>query len=86
MDKRGGKREGAGRKPRSDEQKLIEKLSPYEDLAHTKLAEAIKNGKDWAIKLFFEYMYSKPKQSVDARVTAEALQTIIERKIVKGDS
>lgn len=86
MAKRGGKREGAGRKPKSEEQKLIEKLSPHEDLAHSKLAEAIKNGKEWAVKLYFEYMYGRPKQSFDAKVTSETLQTIIERKIVKGDS
>ena len=40
MDKRkfnGGKREGAGRKPKSEESKLIEKLSPLEPLAFAAL-------------------------------------------------
>jgi hypothetical protein len=54
----------AGRKPKSDEQALIEKLSPLEDEAHKKLKEAVKSGEQWAIRLFFEYMYGKPKQSM----------------------
>ena len=41
----------------AEEMKLIEKLSPMEDLVHAKLAEALKSGKDSAIKLFFEYTY-----------------------------
>lgn len=65
MAKHGGKRENAGRKSKADEARLIEKLSPLEDLAHTKLQEAIESGKDWAIKMYFEYMYGKPKQGID---------------------
>lgn len=55
-----------GRKPKAEEQKLIEKLSPLEPVAHLKLRESIEQGKDWAIKLFFEYMYGKPKQTIDS--------------------
>ncbi len=61
----------AGRKSKAEEQALIEKLSPMEDLAHGKLKEALKEGKDWAIKMFFEYMYGKPKQVVDQKNTHE---------------
>ena len=73
-----------GRPSKAEELKLIEKLKPMEDLAHQKLTEALKNGKDWAIKLFFEYMYGKPKQPIDANVQSEVMQTIIERNIVKS--
>lgn len=62
----GGRREGAGRKPRSDEQKLIERLTPLEDEAHKALRAALKSGESWAVKLFFDYMYGKPKETVQA--------------------
>jgi hypothetical protein len=54
-----------GRKPKAEEQKLIEKLSPLEPLAFKALTDAIKEGKDWAVKLFFNYQYGMPKQIVD---------------------
>ena len=60
-----GGNKSAGRKPKSEEQKLIEKLSPMEDEAHQALKDNVTKGKPWAIKLFFEYMYGKPKQSID---------------------
>jgi hypothetical protein len=55
----------AGRKPKTDEQALLEKLSIYEDTAHAKLREAVENGDQWAIKLYFEYYYGKPSQTVN---------------------
>jgi hypothetical protein len=54
-----------GRKPKAEEQKLIEKLSPLEPLAFDALTKAIEEGKDWAVKLFFNYQYGMPKQIVD---------------------
>ena len=67
QDKRGGSRDGAGRKSKAEEQKLIEKLSPLEPLAFKALTDAIKDGKDWAVKLFFNYQYGMPKQIVDQK-------------------
>lgn len=61
----GGARKGAGRKPKADEQALIEKLTPMEKSAYSALKEAIQNKESWAVKMFFEYMYGKPKQTVD---------------------
>lgn len=55
----------AGRKPKAEEQALIEKLSPLQDEAYKALKNALKDEQGWAIKLFFEYMYGKPKQSTD---------------------
>jgi hypothetical protein len=63
--KRGGVREGAGRKPKAEERTLIEKFSPLEPLAFLALEDALKNKKDWAVKLTFEYLYGKPKQQID---------------------
>ena len=81
---KGTKGNKGGRPSKAEEMKLIKRLSPHEDLAHRKLEEAIELGKDWAIRLFFEYMYGKPKQSVQANIVAEQMQTIIERKIISG--
>jgi hypothetical protein len=41
---RGGKREGAGRKSKSDEVSLIEKLTPLEPYALEALAKGVKEG------------------------------------------
>ena len=61
----GGARKGAGRKPKVEEQKLIEKLSPLQPHAYKALDNALKEEQGWAVKLFFEYMYGKPKQTID---------------------
>lgn len=62
---KGTKGNNGGRKSKAEEQQLIEKLSPLEATAHDKLKENIELGKDWAIKMFFEYMYGKPKQIIE---------------------
>ena len=61
----GGKREGAGRKTKADEQKLIERLSPLDDIALEALKNAIEEEESWAVKLFMEYRYGKPKQQIE---------------------
>ena len=61
----GGAREGAGRKPKAEEQKLIEKLTPLAPKAYKALETSLKDGQGWAVKLFFEYMYGKPKQQIE---------------------
>lgn len=53
-----------GRKSKAEEQQLIEKLSPLEPLAFLALTTALEEGKDWAVKLFFNYQYGMPKQMV----------------------
>lgn len=63
--KNGGARSGAGRKPKADEQTVIERLSIYEDVANEKLRDAVEKGEAWAIKLYFEYRYGKPNQTVN---------------------
>ena len=73
MAKHGGKRKGAGRKPKAEEQALIEKLSPLEDEAHEQLKKAIERGDKWAIKMYFEYMYGKPKQGLDLTTNGKDL-------------
>ena len=61
----------AGRKPKADEQQLIEKLSPMEPLALKKLEEAISEGKSWAIKIYMEYSYGKPRETKDVNLSGD---------------
>ena len=65
---KGGAREGAGRKSKAEEQGLIEKLTPLEPMAFKALTDAINEGKDWAVKLFFQYKFGMPKQTIDNKV------------------
>ena len=69
----GGKRDGAGRKPKVDERKLIEKLSPLETKAFKALEIALSDGEGWAVKLYFEYCFGKPKQSMDVTSGGEEI-------------
>jgi len=48
---------------------LIERLSPFEDVAVKKLEMAVRNGENWAIKLYFEYRYGKPRQTIEQNST-----------------
>ena len=57
-----------GRKPKDEEQKAIEKLKPYDDEAVAMLIENVRGGKHWALKLFFEYRFSKPVQTTDIKI------------------
>jgi len=50
---------------KSDNQKLIENISPYSEQAHSVLGDAIENGEKWAVELWFKYFYGMPKQTVE---------------------
>ena len=71
--KHGGKREGAGRKPKSEEQALIEKLSEYDDIAHECMLKGIKKGNYAFWNKFMEYRYGKPKERMDITTNEESL-------------
>jgi len=76
MDKRinnGGARKGAGRKSKSEEQKLIENLTPMNDMALDSLKKGLEKKEQWAVKLFFEYFYGKPQQRVDVTTNDESI-------------
>ena len=64
---RGGHRENAGRKSKAEEQSLIEKLTPLEPKALQALTNALNEGKDWAVKLFFQYNFGMPKQMIEQK-------------------
>ena len=63
--KNNGGHKNGGRKSKAEEQKLIEKLTPLAPQAYIALEKSLKDNQGWAVKLFFEYMYGKPKQQMD---------------------
>jgi len=69
----GGKRENADRTTKSDEQKLVEKLTPMSDKAYSALEMALDSGEAWAVKMWFEYMYGKPNQKIDVQSNGEQI-------------
>lgn len=80
MDKRknnGGSRKGAGRKPKSDELQLIEKLTPLEEKAFKALENGLKDGQNWAVKLYFEYKYGKAKEFKEIDLNTEGINIVI---------
>jgi hypothetical protein len=69
----GGKRKGAGRKAKAEEQKLIENLTPMNPMALESLKKGLEKKEQWAVKLFFEYFYGRPQQRVDVTSNEESL-------------
>lgn len=67
----GGKREGAGRKSKSDEINLIEKLSPLEDAAYLALKEGVESGDFKFVQLFYNYYAGKPKETKDITINED---------------
>jgi len=65
VSKHGGHREGTGRKPKADEKKMIERLKQLEDKAFNTLNKALDKNESWAVKLYFEYRYGKPRQTIE---------------------
>ena len=73
MNTHGGKRAGAGRKAKAEEQKLIENLTPMNPMALESLQKGLEKKEQWAVKLFFEYFYGKPQQRVDVTSNEETI-------------
>jgi len=65
VNNKGSKGNKGGRPSKAEEQKLIEKLSPLEEKAFKALDNAIQEEHSWAVKMYFEYMYGKPKEKVE---------------------
>ena len=66
-----------GRPAKADEQKLIEKLSPLQDEAFKALKNGLKEGQNWAVKLYFEYSYGKAKEFKEIDLNANNLNITI---------
>ncbi len=60
----GGVRKGAGRPPKADELKLIEKLKPLDDLAFAAIKAGVEKKDYKYLRLFMDYRFGKPKEQV----------------------
>lgn len=67
MARHGGKRKGAGRKPKADELSMIENMDATKapKKVWEKLAERVDDGDTQAIRAWLSYRYGQPKQTVD---------------------
>jgi hypothetical protein len=61
---RGGYRINSGRKSKSAELELVSKLTVYDNLAIDTLIQGVEQGNFQFIKLFMEYRFGKPNQSI----------------------
>ena len=69
---RGGKRANAGRKPKAEEVKLIEKLTPLDALAFRQLKKGVTSGNYKFLELFLKYRWGNPKSTVDVTSGGES--------------
>lgn len=61
----------AGRKPKDEEIKLVERLSPLEDDALRALADGVKSGDIKWITLYLNYYLGKPRETRDINVNED---------------
>ena len=64
----GGKREGAGRKSRMNEQEIIQKLEPMAEMAFRQLREKLAEGDMKALQLFVQYYIGLPTQKIESKI------------------
>lgn len=62
-----------GRKPKADEEKLIQRLSELDDLAFDCLRKGISLGEYNFWNKFMEFRYGKPKERVDVTSNEESI-------------
>ncbi len=60
-----------GRPSKAEEHHLIETLTPFHSDAIEAFKKAVQEEEAWAIKLYMEFFYGKPKQSIDQNVTLD---------------
>ena len=78
----GGKRPGAGRKKRMDEEEQMEKLSVFEPDAFKAWGEKIKEKDMEAIKLFVKYYLGEPIKKVEQTIEGNLSGLVVE--IING--
>ena len=61
----------AGRKPKSEEIKLVERLSPLEDAALDALKKGVESGEIKWIQLYLSYYLGKPKETKDITINED---------------
>lgn len=91
--KNNGGHKTAGRKPKADELKFLERLDSHidQDEAIKSLKALIKDGNFHAIKMYFEYRFGKPKEVVEninmnydaGAITKEEMEVL--NKVIEGE-
>jgi len=73
MDKRknNGGHSNGGRKPKAEEVKLIERLTPLEPQAYEALKKGIEQGEFKFIQMFYHYYAGKPRETKDITLNNE---------------
>jgi hypothetical protein len=71
MNTHGGKREGSGRKAKTEEVQLIEKLKPLEDLAFEALKDGLEKKDFKFVQLYYNYFAGKPKETKDITINED---------------
>ena len=61
----GGKRNGAGRKSKQDEEALIDSLSPMDKLFFDAIEKGMKGGEYNFCRLFADYRHGKAKERIE---------------------
>ena len=61
----------SGRKSKTEEIILIEKLTPLSDKAFEELQKGIERGEFQFVRLWFQYMYGKQKQITELSISQE---------------
>jgi len=86
--KNGGARPGAGRKPKADEIKLIEQMDAITspDYVWQKLWDIASMGDVQALKVWIEYRFGKPKQSIDVTSGGERLPALMVEVVRPNES
>ena len=74
----GGKRPNSGRPRRMEENEIISKLSPFEQLAFDKLREKIESGDINALKIYFAYYLGQPAQKVESKIEGNLTSIAVE--------
>jgi len=69
--KNNGGHSNGGRKPKAEEVKLIERLTPLEPQAYEALKKGIEQGEFKFIQMFYHYYAGKPRETKDITLNNE---------------
>jgi|TARA_B110000285_G_scaffold206141_1_gene244457 hypothetical protein len=69
--KNNGGHSNGGRKPKAEEVKLIERLTPLEPQAYAALKKGIETGDFKFIQMFYHYYAGKPRETKDITLNSE---------------
>ena len=69
--KNNGGHSNGGRKPKAEEVKLIERLTPLEPQAYEALKKGIESGEFKFIQMFYHYYAGKPRETKDITLNSE---------------